>query len=113
MNMAAIMDWFNFTANVSSQYLVPKDGTPLGGLIQDNVIAGVKLSLRGRFFNREDYQHLVFAGLGHVQSDLILLPPAIMKPKRLWSGKQVRFTRIRYFAAPNRKLFFRFSQLFC
>lgn len=88
--MAAIMSSLYVTANVSNQYLVPKDGTPLGGLIQDNVIAGVKISLRGRFFNREDYQHLVFAGLGHVRSELILLPPAIMKPKRLWSGKQVR-----------------------
>lgn len=49
----------------------------------------MKITLRGRFFNSEDYQHLVFAGLGHVRSELILLPPAIMKPKRLWSGKQV------------------------
>ena len=29
--------------NVSKQYLVPKDGTPLQGLIQDHVIAGAKL----------------------------------------------------------------------
>lgn len=38
--------------NVANQYLVPKDGTPLGGLIQDHVISGVKLTTRGRFFNR-------------------------------------------------------------
>ena len=36
--------------NVNNQYLVPKDGTPLSGLIQDHVIGGVKLSMRGRFF---------------------------------------------------------------
>ena len=29
--------------NVAKQYLVPKDGTPLQGLIQDHVIAGMKL----------------------------------------------------------------------
>jgi len=37
---------------VPYQYLVPKDGTPLSGLIQDHMISGVKLSMRGQFFNR-------------------------------------------------------------
>ncbi|TDG42262.1 hypothetical protein AWZ03_011321 [Drosophila navojoa] len=80
--------------NVASNYLVPKDGTPLGGLIQDQVISGVKLSIRGRFFNREDYQQLVFQGLSHVKGDVKLLPPAILKPAVLWSGKQVLSTII-------------------
>lgn len=70
-------------------YLVPKDGTPLGGLIQDQVISGVKLSIRGRFFNREDYQQLVFQGVSQVKGQIRLLPPAIIKPLKLWSGKQV------------------------
>lgn len=38
--------------NVSNQYLVPKDGTPLSGLIQDHMIAGVRMSIRGRFFRK-------------------------------------------------------------
>lgn len=74
---------------MANNYLVPKDGTPLGGLIQDHIIAGVKLSMRGRFFNREDYQQLVFQGLVHLKNDIKLLPPAIVKPIQLWSGKQV------------------------
>jgi DNA-directed RNA polymerase I subunit RPA1 len=41
-----------FAVNVKNQYTVPKDGTPLSGLIQDHVIAGVHLSVRGRFFAR-------------------------------------------------------------
>ncbi|KAH8348172.1 hypothetical protein KR084_004956 [Drosophila pseudotakahashii] len=80
--------------NVASNYLVPKDGTPLGGLIQDHVISGVKLSIRGRFFNREDYQQLVYQGLSQHKNDVKLLPPAILKPVRLWSGKQVLSTII-------------------
>uniref|UniRef100_A0A1A9ZZT2 DNA-directed RNA polymerase subunit n=1 Tax=Glossina pallidipes TaxID=7398 RepID=A0A1A9ZZT2_GLOPL len=80
--------------NVANNYLVPKDGTPLGGLIQDHIIAGVKLSMRGRFFNREDYQQLVFQGLVHLKNDIKLLPPAIVKPIQLWSGKQVLSTII-------------------
>lgn len=39
-------------ANVCNQYLVPKDGTPLSGLIQDHMVSGVRLSVRGKFFNR-------------------------------------------------------------
>ncbi|XP_017039260.1 DNA-directed RNA polymerase I subunit RPA1 [Drosophila ficusphila] len=80
--------------NVASNYLVPKDGTPLGGLIQDHVISGVKLSIRGRFFNREDYQQLVFQGLSDHKKNVKLLPPAIIKPAKLWSGKQVLSTII-------------------
>lgn len=75
--------------NVANNFLVPKDGTPLGGLIQDHVVAGVKMTMRGRFFNREDYQQLVFVALSHIKRDLELLPPAIIKPVALWSGKQV------------------------
>ncbi|XP_055383331.1 DNA-directed RNA polymerase I subunit RPA1, partial [Condylostylus longicornis] len=81
-------------ANVANHYLVPKDGTPLGGLIQDHIISGVKLSVRGRFFNREDYHQLVFQGLSDLKGDIKLLPPAIMKPIRLWSGKQILSTII-------------------
>ncbi|XP_022089266.1 DNA-directed RNA polymerase I subunit RPA1-like [Acanthaster planci] len=76
-------------ANTSEQYLVPKDGTPLGGLIQDHMVAGVKMTVRGRFFNRADYQQLVFSALTDHPTEIRLLPPSIMKPVQLWSGKQV------------------------
>ncbi|CAB4066759.1 DNA-directed RNA polymerase II subunit RPB1,DNA-directed RNA polymerase I subunit RPA1 [Lepeophtheirus salmonis] len=52
---------------VSEQYLVPKDGTPLQGLIQDHVIAGVKMSIRGRFFDQAEYQQLVYSALINVK----------------------------------------------
>ncbi|XP_071449900.1 DNA-directed RNA polymerase I subunit RPA1 isoform X2 [Hetaerina americana] len=80
--------------SVAHHYLVPKDGTPLSGLIQDHVIAGVKLSVRGRFFCRSDYQHLVFQALNQKGGFIRLLPPAIWKPQPLWSGKQVISTVI-------------------
>ncbi|KAL3868878.1 hypothetical protein ACJMK2_041634 [Sinanodonta woodiana] len=71
------------------QYLVPKDGTPLAGLIQDHMVSGVSLTIRGRFFNRHDYCHLVYSALVDKGSPVTLLPPSIWKPFRLWSGKQV------------------------
>jgi len=33
-------------------YLSPKDGKPLAGLIQDHVISGVKMTSRDTFFER-------------------------------------------------------------
>ncbi|XP_076632809.1 RNA polymerase I subunit RpI1 [Colletes latitarsis] len=81
-------------ANVSKQYLVPKDGTPLSGLIQDHVISGVRLTTRGMFFSREDYMQLVYAALSTIQENIILVPPSIIKPIPLWSGKQIISTVI-------------------
>ena len=44
---------------------------------------------------RADYQQLVYAGLGkYCAGRTKLLPPAIMKPVPLWSGKQIFSTII-------------------
>ncbi|XP_071859536.1 RNA polymerase I subunit RpI1 [Bombus fervidus] len=88
-------------ANVSNQYLVPKDGTPLSGLIQDHMISGVRLTVRGTFFSREDYMQLVYAALSTIQDNIILLPPSIIKPVPLWSGKQIVSTVIINIIPPN------------
>lgn len=79
-------------ASVNRQYLVPKDGTPLSGLIQDHVIGGSLLTMPGRFFDREDYNQLVFGALTFVKVGIRLLPPAIQRPQQLWTGKQVLST---------------------
>ncbi|XP_075529481.1 RNA polymerase I subunit RpI1 isoform X2 [Dermacentor variabilis] len=79
-------------ASVNRQYLVPKDGTPLSGLIQDHVIGGSLLTMQGRFFTREDYNQLVFGALTFVKMAIKLLPPAVQKPQALWTGKQVLST---------------------
>jgi DNA-directed RNA polymerase I subunit RPA1 len=74
----------------SEHYLVPKDGTPLGGLIHDHVVSGTALTMRDRFFDKADYQHLVYNSFNtHIRGNIKLLPPAIIKPRLLWTGKQV------------------------
>lgn len=73
----------------TEHYLVPKDGTPLGGLIHDHVVSGVALSIRDRFFNKADYQSLVYNSFNSIRGTIKLLPPAILKPSVLWTGKQV------------------------
>ncbi|PUU76301.1 hypothetical protein B9Z19DRAFT_991073 [Tuber borchii] len=84
-------------ANTDSQYLVPTSGKPLRGLIQDHLVMGVWLTNRDTMFTRDEYQQLLYSCLlpesntlfkGR-SSRIITLPPSIMKPKRLWTGKQV------------------------
>jgi len=86
----------------SRNFLVPKDGTPLQGLIQDHVIAAVKMSLRGRFFPRGDYQQLVYGALVDLPGKIKLYPPAILKPQELWSGKQIISTVITNLVPKNK-----------
>lgn len=74
------------------QYLVPKDGTPLSGLIQDHVVSGLLMTIRGRMFSRTDYFQLVFCALPNFLGYFKTLPPCLWKPQTLWSGKQVLST---------------------
>ncbi|XP_063781050.1 DNA-directed RNA polymerase I subunit RPA1 [Pseudophryne corroboree] len=76
-------------ACTDEQYLVPKDGTPLAGLIQDHMVSGASMTIRGCFFTREQYMELVYRGLTDKRGRVKTLPPAIVKPCRLWTGKQV------------------------
>ncbi|XP_011616408.1 DNA-directed RNA polymerase I subunit RPA1 [Takifugu rubripes] len=71
------------------QYLVPKDGKPLAGLIQDHMVSGTRMTLRGCFFTRAQYTELVYRGLTDKQGRIKLLPPAIFKPQQMWTGKQL------------------------
>ncbi|XP_031567352.1 DNA-directed RNA polymerase I subunit RPA1-like [Actinia tenebrosa] len=76
-------------ASTNFQYLVPKDGTPLGGLIQDHIVSGVRMTIRGRMFNRGDYQQLVFSALNFKNKPITLVQPCVLKPQQMWSGKQI------------------------
>ncbi|KAH0627025.1 hypothetical protein JD844_002387 [Phrynosoma platyrhinos] len=76
-------------ACTDKQYLVPKDGTPLAGLIQDHMVSGTSMTTRGCFFTREQYAELVYQGLTDKKGKVKLLSPSILKPQCLWTGKQV------------------------
>ena len=71
-------------------------------LIQDHVIAAVKMTMRGRFFTRGEYQQFVFGALVDFPGRIKLFPPAIQKPELLWSGKQIISTII-YNLVPKHK----------
>ncbi|KAK4337089.1 hypothetical protein RND71_044190 [Anisodus tanguticus] len=80
--------------SVNYQYLVPKDGTPLSGLIQDHIVSATMLTYRGEFFTKSDYQNLVYGAICFIKKPIKFLNPSIIKPHMLWSGKQVVSTII-------------------
>ena len=76
------------------QYASAKDGSPLRGLIQDHVASGFLLTKRDTFLNRQEYDQLLFtaiSGFGAKERERVVktLPPTILKPVALWTGKQV------------------------
>lgn len=84
----------NFIADTDHQYLSSTAGNPLRGLIQDHLSMGLQMTNRDVFFTREEYQQLLYSAMrpedNHTTSgSIITVPPAVLKPKPLWTGKQV------------------------
>ncbi|KAF2272221.1 DNA-directed RNA polymeras-like protein I subunit [Westerdykella ornata] len=81
-------------ADTDHQYLSATAGKPLRGLIQDHISMGVWLTNRDTFFTKEEYHQLLYSSLrpedGHTTSGTLLtVLPAIIKPRPLWTGKQI------------------------
>eukprot|EP00727_Mastigamoeba_balamuthi_P002925 m51a1_g1263 putative DNA-directed RNA polymerase (1659) ;mRNA; f:56514-62305 len=78
-------------AFTDEQYIVPKSGDPLRGLIQDSVITGVLLTKKDTFFTKKQFQQLLFACLFDVNNrhPIVTPQPAIWRPQMLWTGKQL------------------------
>ena len=83
--------------NCDNQYIVPTSGNPLRGLIQDHVASGVKLTCKDTFLDREEFMQLLYIATSGLEGtevvgfdkDVVIPIPAILKPKPLWTGKQV------------------------
>ena len=79
----------------SRHYITPTAGNPIRGLIQDHVDAGALLTIKNSFFSPAEYQELVFTAFGgEINQHIELLPPAIIKPNMIYTGKQVISTII-------------------
>jgi DNA-directed RNA polymerase III subunit RPC1 len=83
---------------VKHNLVTPKDGTPIIGPIQDFITAAFLLSRKDRFLNRAQFSQIIGYMFDHnafVDPDskeyqsFSIPPPAIWKPIRLWTGKQV------------------------
>lgn len=81
-------------ADTDHQYLSATAGKPLRGLIQDHISMGVQFTSRDVFFDKDEYQQLLYSCLrpedyNAVYDKIQLVQPAILKPRLLWTGKQV------------------------
>ena len=81
-------------SNTSNQYIVPTDGKPIRGLLQDSIDSNVYLTKKDTFFTREEYYELLYCCLerqlnSHIIRKIVTVPPAIFKPKILYTGKQL------------------------
>jgi DNA-directed RNA polymerase I subunit RPA1 len=86
------LPWYFCIVSTHNQYLVPKDGTPLSGLIQDHIISGVLMTSMDQTFDKSMYQQLLYSALPDYRAVLKMLAPAYIRPKHLWSGKQILST---------------------
>ncbi|PWW74921.1 beta and beta-prime subunits of DNA dependent RNA-polymerase, partial [Tuber magnatum] len=83
---------------VKNNLCTPRNGEPIIAAIQDFITASYLLSSRDRFYNRKAFANIcMYMVDGNMQIDLP--PPAILKPQRLWTGKQVFNVLMR----PNKK----------
>ncbi|EXJ86793.1 DNA-directed RNA polymerase I subunit RPA1 [Capronia epimyces CBS 606.96] len=81
-------------ADTDHQYLSATAGKPLRGLIQDHISMGVQFTSRDVFFDKDQYQQLLYSCLrpedyNTVYEKIQMVEPAILKPRMLWTGKQV------------------------
>lgn len=83
---------------VKHNLATPKNGEPIIAATQDFITAAYLLSSKDRFFDRKSFTYvceMMLEGSGHLD----LPPPAIIKPKALWTGKQLFSILIR----PNKR----------
>lgn len=59
--------------------------------MQDMIISSVYLTMRDTFLTKEQYHQLLYVGVfnENTHERIHYMKPAILKPKQLWTGKQL------------------------
>ncbi|KAI5116058.1 hypothetical protein M0805_002844 [Coniferiporia weirii] len=84
--------------NIKLNLVTPRNGEPVIAAIQDFITASFLLSRRDRFFDRRQFTQIC-SYFADADLHIDIPPPAIIKPQRLWTGKQVFNVLMR----PNKK----------
>jgi DNA-directed RNA polymerase II subunit RPB1 len=71
---------------VPNQIVSPKDNKPVMGIVQDSLLGIMLFTLRDTFIEKELVMNLLM-WVGYEDDKFPI--PAIIKPKPLWSGKQI------------------------
>lgn len=94
---------------VKHNLATPKNGTPIIAAIQDFITAAYLLSHKDNFFDRKSFAQIcgyMFNGDSVLDPDtgkslsIEIPPPSVVKPERLWTGKQIFNVLMR----PNRQI---------
>lgn len=72
---------------VKANLITPRNGEPIIAATQDFITAAYLLTKRDRLLNRAQIAQ-VCAAFGDATTHIDLPPPTIIKPERLWTGKQ-------------------------
>ena len=73
---------------VSNNIVSAQANKPVIGIVQDSLLAAWKMTGKDIFLTREQAANIVWNGKGRINNKK-LPPPSILKPKKLWSGKQI------------------------
>ena len=93
-------------SNSNNQYIVPTSGKPIRGLLQDSIDSLIYLTKKDTFFTKEEFFELIYVSLekslnSHVIKKIEGVQPCILKPKKLYSGKQLITTIIKSLATSD------------
>ena len=75
--------------SLAKNLISPQASKPIIGLIQDVVLGMWFLTARDQFFDRDFAYHVIGNLRGNQWTDFKNCTPAILKPKELWTGKQL------------------------
>jgi len=74
--------------NIKHNLVTPRNGQPVIAAIQDFITASYLLSRKDQFFNRSQFTQIC-SYLADANLQIDIPPPTILKPVRLWTGKQI------------------------
>ena len=77
--------------SVPKQIISPQSNRPVMGIVQDSLLGAMIMTQRDTFIDKEDAMQLCMwvTEFGHSGEVKSLPLPAILKPKPLWTGKQI------------------------
>ena len=74
--------------SVKNNLVTPRNGDPVIAAIQDFITASFLLSRKDQFFDRRQFTQIC-CYLADANIHIDIPPPTIIKPVRLWTGKQI------------------------
>ncbi|GJN89850.1 hypothetical protein Rhopal_002839-T1 [Rhodotorula paludigena] len=74
--------------NIKRNLVTPRNGEPIIAATQDFITGCYLITRRDTFFNRQEFVQAC-SYLQDAELEIELPPPTILKPERLWTGKQV------------------------